>query len=112
MRVIAVEHDLTPRHLPSRRPDVDEDPENRVDSFREPHESHFARPVRHKTSMRNSKFIEFETLERKVERLVKSYAPNATPSEVDLFRPLLTRLAILEEQNASDRAISYLSNGS
>jgi len=85
---------------------------HRADSFGKAHESYFARSVSRKTSMRNSKFIELETLERKVERLVKSYAPNATPSEVDLFRPLLTRLAILEEQNASDRTISYFSNGS
>lgn len=83
-----------------------------LDSSRKAQKSYFARSINQKTSMRNSKFIEIEPLEKKVERLVKSYAPNATPSEVDLFRPLLTRLAILEEQNASDRAGSFLSPGS
>ena len=71
----------------------------------------FAIAINQKTAIRKPKFIEIETLEKKVERLAKSYAPNATPSGVNLFRPLLTRLAILEEQNVSDSSGSYLSNG-
>jgi hypothetical protein len=51
--------------------------------------------------MRLSKpnFIEIKTIETKVSELVSRCVPEATPEEVDKFRPLLTRLVLLEEQN-------------
>lgn len=49
---------------------------------------------------KNTRFIEVKTIDKRVDELVSRCVPSATPDEVNKFRPLLTRLAIMEEQNA------------